>query len=196
MATPALLQRTWTPPKALHACSASAWTESSLRTSVLTVTALTPAFSAPAAVSAMPVSSRSATTTLAPSPANARQSARPIPLAPPVTTATLPLRFSPRCPLVLSALASPLEASVSARTATLSPDGGGGNHRPRGEGMSSVAVPRLVLSAAMDYRLPTTVVPKRYDLRLEPDLAAATFAGEAVITVEVETTLTEITLNA
>src|SRR6266571_4596982 len=62
--------------------------------------------------------------------------------------------------------------------------------------MSSVAVPRLVLSAAMDYRLPTTVVPKRYDLRLEPDLAAATFAGEAVITVEVETTLTEIVLNA
>jgi len=48
----------------------------------------------------------------------------------------------------------------------------------------------------MDYRLPTTVVPKRYDLRLEPDLAAAVFSGEAVITVEVETTLTEITLNA
>ena len=48
----------------------------------------------------------------------------------------------------------------------------------------------------MDYRLPTTVVPKRYDLRLEPDLAAATFSGEAVITVEVETTLTEIVLNA
>jgi len=48
----------------------------------------------------------------------------------------------------------------------------------------------------MDYRLPTTVVPKRYDLRLEPDLTAATFSGEAVITVDVETTLTEITLNA
>src|SRR3970282_331940 len=48
----------------------------------------------------------------------------------------------------------------------------------------------------MDYLLPTAVVPKRYDLRLEPDLAAATFSGEAVITVDVETTLTEITLNA
>jgi len=48
----------------------------------------------------------------------------------------------------------------------------------------------------MDYRLPTTVVPKRYDLRLEPDLTAATFSGEAVITVDVETTLTEILLNA
>src|SRR5499427_7851663 len=48
----------------------------------------------------------------------------------------------------------------------------------------------------MDHRLPATVVPKRYDLRLEPDLAAATFAGEAVITVEVETTVTEIACNA
>jgi puromycin-sensitive aminopeptidase len=48
----------------------------------------------------------------------------------------------------------------------------------------------------MDYRLPATVVPKRYDLRLEPDLAAATFAGEAVITVEVETTVTEMVCNA
>ena len=48
----------------------------------------------------------------------------------------------------------------------------------------------------MDYRLPTTVVPKRYDLRLEPDLPAANFSGEVVITVEVETTLTEIVLNA
>jgi len=48
----------------------------------------------------------------------------------------------------------------------------------------------------MDYRLPTSVVPKRYDLRLEPDLATATFSGEAVITVEVETTLSEIVLNA
>jgi puromycin-sensitive aminopeptidase len=54
----------------------------------------------------------------------------------------------------------------------------------------------MVLSAAMDYRLPTTVVPTRYDLRLEPDLVAATFVGEAVITVEVETTVTEIVCNA
>jgi puromycin-sensitive aminopeptidase len=48
----------------------------------------------------------------------------------------------------------------------------------------------------MDHRLPATVVPKRYDLRLEPDLTAATFSGEAVITVEVETIVTEIVCNA
>src|SRR5262245_1971973 len=48
----------------------------------------------------------------------------------------------------------------------------------------------------MDHRLPATVVPKRYDLRLEPDLTAATFKGEAVITVEVEATVTEIACNA
>jgi puromycin-sensitive aminopeptidase len=47
----------------------------------------------------------------------------------------------------------------------------------------------------MDHRLPATVVPKRYDLRLEPDLTAATFSGEAVITVEVETIVTEIVCN-
>ena len=31
------------------------------------------------------------------------------------------------------------------------------------------------------YRLPRTVVPSRYDLVLEPDLAAATFAGTVAI---------------
>ncbi len=33
----------------------------------------------------------------------------------------------------------------------------------------------------MEFRLPTSVVPSRYDLRLEPDLDAATFRGEEVI---------------
>ena len=37
----------------------------------------------------------------------------------------------------------------------------------------------------VDYRLPTTVVPSRYDLRLEPDLDNATFSGEETVTVDV-----------
>jgi aminopeptidase N len=48
----------------------------------------------------------------------------------------------------------------------------------------------------VDYRLPTTVVPSRYDLRLEPDLDNATFSGEETVTVEVRSPVTEIVLNA
>src|SRR4051812_17651826 len=46
------------------------------------------------------------------------------------------------------------------------------------------------------YRLPTVVVPSRYELTLTPDLAAATFAGEVVITVEVRGPTCEVLLNA
>ena len=48
----------------------------------------------------------------------------------------------------------------------------------------------------VDYRLPTTVAPSRYDLRLEPDLDNATFSGEETVTVEVREPVTEIVLNA
>jgi len=48
----------------------------------------------------------------------------------------------------------------------------------------------------MDYRLPATVVPSRYDVRLEPDLDAATFAGEETVAITVKEPVTEITLNA
>ena len=48
----------------------------------------------------------------------------------------------------------------------------------------------------MDYRLPTTVVPSRYDIRLEPDLDTATFAGEETITVTVREAVSEVLLNA
>jgi puromycin-sensitive aminopeptidase len=48
----------------------------------------------------------------------------------------------------------------------------------------------------MDYRLPTTVVPSRYDIRLEPDLEAATFAGEETIAIAVAEPVSEIVLNA
>jgi puromycin-sensitive aminopeptidase len=46
------------------------------------------------------------------------------------------------------------------------------------------------------HRLPRTVVPSRYDLRLEPDLEHATFAGEEVIHVEVRDATDEVQLNA
>jgi len=46
------------------------------------------------------------------------------------------------------------------------------------------------------HRLPRTVVPRRYDLTLEPDLAAATFAGEETVVVEVAEPTAEVVLNA
>lgn len=46
------------------------------------------------------------------------------------------------------------------------------------------------------YRLPRHVIPTRYDLRLEPDLAAATFAGHVTITITVKQTTQTILLNA
>ncbi len=46
------------------------------------------------------------------------------------------------------------------------------------------------------YRLPRHVLPVRYDLRLEPDLAAAVFTGVETITVEVTAPTSEIVLNA
>jgi puromycin-sensitive aminopeptidase len=46
------------------------------------------------------------------------------------------------------------------------------------------------------YRLPRSVVPSRYDLRLEPDLAAATVRGEVTIALTVQEATREIVLNA
>ena len=46
------------------------------------------------------------------------------------------------------------------------------------------------------YRLPRTVVPSRYDLRLEPDLNTASFTGAATITVTVREPVKEVVLNA
>ena len=48
----------------------------------------------------------------------------------------------------------------------------------------------------MDYRLPTTVVPTRYDIRLEPDLDTATFVGHETITVTVTEPVSEVVVNA
>ena len=46
------------------------------------------------------------------------------------------------------------------------------------------------------HRLPRTVVPSRYDIRLEPDLDSATYAGEEIVQVEVRDETDEVQLNA
>jgi puromycin-sensitive aminopeptidase len=46
------------------------------------------------------------------------------------------------------------------------------------------------------YRLPTTVSPERYEIRLTPDLTMHTFAGEETVLVQVREPVTEIVLNA
>src|SRR5712691_1233824 len=45
------------------------------------------------------------------------------------------------------------------------------------------------------YRLSRTVVPSRYDLRLEPDLVTHTFAGEETIAVDVREATAEVFVN-
>ncbi len=46
------------------------------------------------------------------------------------------------------------------------------------------------------HRLPTTVVPERYEIRLSPDLAAFNFSGEETVFVTVGEPVREIALNA
>ena len=46
------------------------------------------------------------------------------------------------------------------------------------------------------YRLPQTVIPSRYDLRLEPDFVTARFTGEVRIAIEVLRPVVHIVLNA
>jgi len=47
-----------------------------------------------------------------------------------------------------------------------------------------------------DYRLPKNVKPRRYDIRLEPDLKAFTFKGDESVAIEVIDSTAEIVLNA
>ncbi|MBI5444784.1 MAG: M1 family metallopeptidase [Deltaproteobacteria bacterium] len=51
-------------------------------------------------------------------------------------------------------------------------------------------------SAADPHRLPSTVIPSRYDLVVEPDLEKASFKGSVRIEVEVREPTAEIALNA
>ncbi|MFZ0890483.1 MAG: M1 family metallopeptidase, partial [Candidatus Binataceae bacterium] len=52
------------------------------------------------------------------------------------------------------------------------------------------------LETAQDYRLPATVTPERYDLKLTPDLKAFTFVGEETVAIKVNQKTSEILLNA
>jgi puromycin-sensitive aminopeptidase len=64
--------------------------------------------------------------------------------------------------------------------------------RPKGENMNQAFSP-----GTLDpYRLPRHVVPIRYDLRLEPDLTTARFAGQETITLTIHQPTSEIVLNA
>ena len=64
--------------------------------------------------------------------------------------------------------------------------------RPKGENMNQAPS----LGTVDPYRLPRHVVPIRYDLRLEPDLPASSFAGQETITLTVHQPTSEIVLNA
>src|SRR5215468_542387 len=88
VATPALLQMMWAPPKCRRDAAASACTLSSRVTSVGTPTTVAPAPCSSMIDLRSAASSRSARTTLAPRAAKARAIAMPIPPAPPVMTAT------------------------------------------------------------------------------------------------------------
>lgn len=61
--------------------------------------------------------------------------------------------------------------------------------------MSSVA-PSITPADETSYRLPRTVIPHRYAIRLVPDLAAATFSGEETVEVTVREPVRAIVLNA
>jgi puromycin-sensitive aminopeptidase len=50
--------------------------------------------------------------------------------------------------------------------------------------------------SSLDYRLPTDVAPRRYDLHLTPDLDAATFTGSERIEIEVIQPTDRIVMNA
>jgi puromycin-sensitive aminopeptidase len=52
------------------------------------------------------------------------------------------------------------------------------------------------MSDQKPYRLPLTVTPERYEIRLAPDLASASFTGEETIFIQIHEAVHEIRLNA
>src|SRR5437667_141745 len=94
---PALLNAKSSRPKASTVLSKAALTSAARVTSHRTASARPPCASIMRAVSWLPCSDTSATTTLAPSWANASAAARPMPLAAPVTNATFPVKSALPC---------------------------------------------------------------------------------------------------
>src|SRR5438552_1788637 len=90
---PALLKAKSSRPKVSPVFSSAAFTSSVCVTSHLTASARPPSCSIRRAVSRLPCSATSPTTTLAPARAKAKAVARPIPLLPPVINATLPVKL-------------------------------------------------------------------------------------------------------
>ena len=90
-------------------------------------------------------------------------------------------RFLLLCPLTQAviSLSEPSEATATAL-------------RPKGDQMND----NELLGSNDPYRLPRHVIPARYDIRLEPDLAAATFTGQVIITLMVMQETQAIHLNA
>ena len=52
------------------------------------------------------------------------------------------------------------------------------------------------MATEADFRLPRTVVPSHYRIRLEPDLEAATFSGTVAIDVDVVESVSSVLMNA
>jgi len=46
------------------------------------------------------------------------------------------------------------------------------------------------------YRLPTTVIPERYEIKLTPDLSAATFAGEEKVFIQIIEPVRQVVVNS
>ena len=90
-------------------------------------------------------------------------------------------RFLLLCPLT-QAIISLSEPSETTATAL----------RPKGDEMND----NELLGSNDPYRLPRHVIPTRYDIRLEPDLAAATFSGRVTIALMVKQETQTILLNA
>jgi puromycin-sensitive aminopeptidase len=66
----------------------------------------------------------------------------------------------------------------------------------RGAAQYDPRTSRQGIKVTNPYRLPSTIVPTAYRIRLVPDLEAATFTGEVEVDVEVSEPVTTISLNA